>query len=411
MQAIFGILVLLFIAWLFSENRRQVPWRFALAGLALHFLLVVIFLKVPVIQNGLWVIGSVAELLSGATKFATSFIFGYVGGGEPPFEVTNERLLLIFGFQVLPQIIVLSTIFALLWYWGLLQLLIRGFANVLERFLKIGGALGLGAASNVLLGMVESSMVIRPYLAQMTRQELFTLMVCGMATISGTVMVLYGTLLQGIIPNPFGHVFIASLIAVPAALVIARIMAPSDITSKAVELSKEIRYQGHLDAITKGAQDGLQVFLNVLTMLIVFVAFVALVNGILSFLPDINGAPFTLELILGWIFAPIAWLMGLPFDQALQGGKLLGLKIILTEFVAFAELAQLTPEQMDAKSYLIMTYGLTGFANFGSLGILVGGLTTMVPERREDVMRYGPKALVAGTLASCLSGAVVGLLH
>lgn len=411
MQAIFGILVLLFIAWLFSENRRQVPWRFALAGLALHFLLVVIFLKVPVIQNGLWVIGSVAELLSGATKFATSFIFGYVGGGEPPFEVTNERLLLIFGFQVLPQIIVLSTIFALLWYWGLLQLLIRGFANVLERFLKIGGALGLGAASNVLLGMVESSMVIRPYLAQMTRQELFTLMVCGMATISGTVMVLYGTLLQGIIPNPFGHVFIASLIAVPAALVIARIMAPSDITSKAVELSKEIRYQGHLDAITKGAQDGLQVFLNVLTMLIVFVAFVALVNGILSFLPDINGAPFTLELILGWIFAPIAWLMGLPFDQALQGGKLLGLKIILTEFVAFAELAQLTPEQMDAKSYLIMTYGLTGFANFGSLGILVGGLTTMVPERREDVMRYGPKALVAGTLASCLSGTVVGLLH
>lgn len=411
MQAMFGIVFLLFIAWLVSEQRRAFPWRFVISGVAVHFALAALLLRLPIIRDILSTMGRGLELLSAATQTATGFVFGYIGGGDLPFTVTNTDALLVLAFQILPQILVLSVLFALFWHWGLLQLFVRGFAYLLERALGISGALGLGAAGNVFLGMVESPMMIRPYLAQMQRQDLFALMTCGMATISGTIMVVYGIILQGVVADPFGHVLTASIIAVPAALLIARIMAPIESSMQTATLTGGARYSSSMDAIMKGAQAGLQVVVSVITMLIVFVALVALVNiMLLGLFGEVGGSPLTLERMLGWAFAPIAWAMGIPFEQAMTGGKLLGMKVILTEFVALTELARLPEGSLDARGYVIMLYGLTGFANLASLGVLVGGMTSMLPEQRQNIIKYAPRAVFAGTLASCLSGAVVGLL-
>ena len=410
MQAIFGIMVLVLIAWLLSENRKAFSWRFVLTGLAFHFGIAAVLLKVSWVRGFIRFISQGVEAIAAATKTATSFVFGYIGGGDPPFTIADSTATLVLGFQVLPQIIVLSVLFALLWHWRVLPIIIKGLAWSLERFLNISGVLGLGAASSVFLGMIEAPMIIRTYLVSMNKQEFFALMVCGMATISGTVMVFYGALLGNVIEDAFGHVLTASVIAVPAALTIARIMAPAPPIETNVVLPVALNYRSNMDAILKGAESGLQVFLSVLTMLIVFVALVALGNALLGLLPHIDASPLTIQRLLGWALAPIAWCMGLPFEEAIKGGELLGVKLILTEFVAFIELSTLADGLLSDKSFIILVYGLTGFANFASMGIMIGGLTALVKERQDDIMHYAPRALVAGTLVSCLSGAVVGLL-
>lgn len=411
MQAIIGVVLFILVAWLLSENRHKFPWRFATAGLGLHFVLAATLLSIPSIKSAFRVIDSAAGALKAATAQATSLVFGYVGGGPTPFEVSNAGTMIIFAFQILPQLIILSAIFAVLWHWGVLQVLIRSMAFVLQRVFRISGALGLGAASNVFLGMVEAPLVIRPYLKTMSRQEFFALMTCGMATISGTVLLLYATLLSDLLENPFSHLFVASVIAVPAALIIARIMVPAEANAEAAELPKDTQlYESTMDALAKGTQNGLTLFFNVLSMVLVFVALVALLNLMLGVLPEVGGTPLTIEGLLGWAFAPVAWCMGLPFDQAIAGGQLLGVKLVLTEFVAFLKLSEMPAGMLDARSTIIMTYALAGFANIVSLGIMIGGLSVIVPERRADILKYVPRAVVAGTLASCLSATVVGLV-
>lgn len=410
LQSAFGILVFLLFAWLFSEDRARIPWRTLLAGITLQFVLAAMLLWLPPFKLVFMVLNDLLLTLEQATLDGTSFVFGYLGGDELPFEETQPGSSFILAFRALPLILLISALSALLFYWGILPFIVRGLSRLLQRAMGIGGALALGAATNVFVGMVEAPLLVRPYLKEMTRSELFALMVTGMATIAGTVMVLYASILRDVIPDAMGHILAASLISAPAAIVIAQLLLPPEQRATAGELVPPQRATSSMDAVTKGTLQGVELIINITAMLIVMVALVSLVNMTLGLLPDVAGASLTLQRMLGWLLAPVAWLMGLPWEQAISGGSLLGTKVILNELFAYLDLAALPVGQLDARSQLIMTYALCGFANFGSLGIMIGGLATMVPERRAEIIQLGMKSIAAGTLATCMTGAVVGVL-
>ena len=410
LQSAFGILVFLLFAWLFSEDRARIPWRTLLAGITLQFLLAAMLLWLPPFKLVFMGLNDLLLTLEQATLDGTSFVFGYLGGDELPFEETQPGSSFILAFRALPLILLISALSALLFYWGILPFIVRALSRLLQRTMGIGGALALGAATNVFVGMVEAPLLVRPYLKEMTRSELFALMVTGMATIAGTVMVLYASILRDVIPDAMGHILVASLISAPAAIVIAQMLLPPEQRATAGELVPPQRATSSMDAVTKGTLQGVELIINITAMLIVMVALVSLVNMTLGLLPDVAGASLTLQRMLGWLLAPVAWLMGLPWEQAISGGSLLGTKVILNELFAYLDLAALPVGQLDARSQLIMTYALCGFANFGSLGIMIGGLATMVPERRAEIIQLGMKSIAAGTLATCMTGAVVGVL-
>ena len=411
LQSAFGILVFLMLAWLFSEDRTRIPWRTLLAGIGLQFLLAVLLLWWPPFKLMFMGLNDLLLSLEQATLDGTSFVFGYLGGDELPFEETQAGSSFILAFRALPLILLISALSSLLFYWGVLPLIVRGLSRLLQRAMGIGGALALGTATNVFVGMVEAPLLVRPYLKEMTRSELFALMVTGMATIAGTVMVLYASILRDVIPDAMGHILVASLISAPAAIVIAQLLLPPEQRATAGELVPPERATSNMDAVTKGTLQGVELIINITAMLIVMVALVSLVNMMLGLLPGVADAPLTLQRMLGWLLAPVAWLMGIPWEQAIRGGSLLGTKVILNELFAYLDLAAMPAGQLDIRSQLIMTYALCGFANFGSLGIMIGGLATMVPSRREEIIRLGMKSIAAGTLATCMTGAVVGVLY
>ena len=411
LQSAFGILVFLMLAWLFSEDRTRIPWRTLLAGIGLQFLLAVLLLWWPPFKLMFMGLNDLLLSLEQATLDGTSFVFGYLGGDELPFEETQAGSSFILAFRALPLILLISALSSLLFYWGVLPLIVRGLSRLLQRAMGIGGALALGTATNVFVGMVEAPLLVRPYLADMTRSELFALMVTGMATIAGTVMVLYASILRDVIPDAMGHILVASLISAPAAIVVAQLLLPPEQRATAGELVPPERATSNMDAVTRGTLQGVELIINITAMLIVMVALVSLVNMMLGLLPGVADAPLTLQRMLGWLLSPVAWLMGIPWEQAIRGGSLLGTKVILNELFAYLDLAAMPAGQLDIRSQLIMTYALCGFANFGSLGIMIGGLATMVPERREEIIRLGMKSIAAGTLATCMTGAVVGVLY
>ena len=410
LQSAFGILVFLLLAWLFSEDRARIPWRILLAGITLQFVLAAMLLWLPPFKLVFMGLNELLLTLEQATLDGTSFVFGYLGGDELPFEETQPGSSFILAFRALPLILLISALSALLFYWGVLPFIVRGLSRFLQRAMGIGGALALGTATNVFVGMVEAPLLVRPYLADMTRSELFALMVTGMATIAGTVMVLYASILRDVIPDAMGHILVASLISAPAAIVVAQMLLPPEQRATAGELVPPQRATSNMDAVTKGTLQGAELIINITAMLIVMVALVSLVNMMLGLLPGVADAPLTLQRMLGWLLAPVAWLMGIPWEQAISGGSLLGTKVILNELFAYLDLAALPAGQLEARSQLIMTYALCGFANFGSLGIMIGGLATMVPERRTEIIQLGMKSIAAGTLATCMTGAVVGVL-
>lgn len=411
LQSAFGILVFLVLAWLFSEDRTRIPWRTLLAGIGLQFLLAMLLLWLPPFKLMFMGLNELLLSLEQATLDGTSFVFGYLGGDELPFEETQAGSSFILAFRALPLILLISALSSLLFYWGVLPLIVRGLSRLLQRAMGIGGALALGTATNVFVGMVEAPLLVRPYLKEMTRSELFALMVTGMATIAGTVMVLYASILRDVIPDAMGHILVASLVSAPAAIVIAQLLLPPEQRATAGELVPPERATSNMDAVTRGTLQGVELIINITAMLIVMVALVSLVNMMLGLLPGIADAPLTLQRMLGWLLAPVAWLMGIPWEQAISGGSLLGTKVILNELFAYLDLAAMPAGQLDERSQLIMTYALCGFANFGSLGIMIGGLATMVPERREEIIRLGMKSIAAGTLATCMTGAVMGVLY
>ncbi|MFM8354426.1 MAG: NupC/NupG family nucleoside CNT transporter [Gammaproteobacteria bacterium] len=410
MQAILGIAVLLGIAWLLSEARGSVRWRPVMVGLLMQFALALVLLRVPLVGDGLLLLNEVVYAIERATSAGAGFVFGYLAGENVPFDVRDPGALYVFAFRVLPQIIVFSVLVALLWYWRVLPVVIRAFGRVLHRSLGVRGAVGTSAASSVFLGMVETPLVIRGYLASLSRSELFTLMTCGMSTVAGSIMVLYAGVLRDVVPGALGHILIASVINVVGAVYLSRIMIPpEDDAAEDAAVAVGLEYTSNMDAITRGTADGLRLAANVGAMLVVLVSLVALVNHMLSVVA-FDGAPLTLERAMGWVFAPVAWLMGIPWAEAAEAGALLGVKLILNELVAYLNLAALPGDALAADSRLIMTYALCGFANFGSLGILLGGLGTLIPERRQELLQTAPRTLVSGTLVGCVTGAIVGLV-
>jgi CNT family concentrative nucleoside transporter len=400
LQALIGIGGLLLLAWLFSEQRRAVPWRAVAAGLALQLLLALLLLKLPGIQDAFLALNNVLNSLEKATQAGTALVFGYVGGGPAPFEVTNQNANFVLAFRALPIVLVMSALSALLFHWGVLQWVVRAISWLLERTMRVGGVVGLSTAANVFVGMVEAPLFVRPYLARVSRGEMFAIMVGGMASIAGTVLFLYASILGKAIPNVVAHLLIASIVSAPAALVVSFLMVPPAGEATGGRLDLKSESTSSMDALTRGTLDGAQLLVNIVAMLVVFVALVTLANLMI--------APYRLQELLGWALAPLAWLAGVPWSEAPIGGQLLGTKTVLNELVAYLDLAAMP--SFSERSRLLMTYALCGFANFGSLGIMIGGMSTMCPERRAEIVALGLKSIVAGTLATCLTAATVGLI-
>jgi CNT family concentrative nucleoside transporter len=413
LQSTLGVFALLAIAWGLGENRSQVSLRQAAIGLVVTLVTAVILIKLPIVAHAFGAINDAVGAISAASRAGTSFVFGYLGGGALPFDLKVPGADFVLAFQALPIVLVMSVLTTLLFYWRVMPPIVRGMAWLLERTLGVGGAVGLSTAANIFLGMVEAPLFVRPYLAQMTRSELFLIMTGGMAGIAGTVLVLYATLLAPLIPDAAAHFVIASVLGAPAAILISLIMVPETIdrSTGAVLTDPDMHASSTMDAIVKGTSAGLELLLNIVAMLIVLVALVYLANAILGLLPDVGGAGITLQRMLGYVMAPVCWLMGLPWSQAVTAGSLMGTKTVLNELIAYVDLSKLGTEALDPRSRLIMLYAMCGFANFGSLGIMIAGLGTMAPERRKDVISLGFKSIVSGTLATCLIGAIVGVLN
>lgn len=413
LQSILGIVVLLGFAWAISEHRRAVVWHSVGASLLLTITVALLLLKVPQVKTVFAMVNRAVEAVSAASLAGTSFVFGYLGGGTLPFAVTTPGAEFVLAFQALPIVLVMSVLTTLLFYWRILPPIVRGFSWALERSLGVGGAVGLSTAANIFLGMVEAPLFIRPYLKRLTRSELFMVMTGGMAGIAGTVFVLYATILRTAIPDVAGHILVASILSAPAALLISQLMVPdapgTRVDSGVFEVARVA--DSTMDAIARGTAAGLELLLNIVAMLIVLVALVHLANATLSLLPDVAGSEITLQRLLGLVMAPVCWLMGVPWDQAITAGSLMGIKTVLNELIAYLELAKLPAGSLDERSRLIMLYAMCGFANFGSLGIMIAGLTVMAPERRSDIISLGGKSIVSGTLTTCLMGAIVGMLN
>jgi len=412
LQSASGVVALLVIAWALGENRRAVSLRQVAIGLAVTVLTAVVLIKVSVVARAFGLINDAVGAISSASRAGTSFVFGYLGGGSLPFDLKVPGADFILAFQALPIVLVLSVLTTLLFYWRILPPIVRGMAWLLERTLGVGGAVGLSTAANIFLGMVEAPLFIRPYLGKLTRSELFLVMTGGMAGIAGTVLVLYATLLAPLIPDAAAHFVIASVLGAPAAILISLIMVPetSDIRTGGSLADPDIHASSTMDAIVKGTAAGLELLLNIIAMLIVLVALVYLANAMLGLLPEIGGGRISLQRVLGYVMAPVCWLMGLPWSQAITGGSLMGTKTVLNELIAYVDLSRLGDDALDSRSRLIMLYAMCGFANFGSLGIMIGGLGTMAPERREEINSLGLKSIVSGTLTTCVMGAIVGVL-
>jgi len=411
MQGIVGIVFLLGIGWLVSENRRTLAWRTILAGMGLQFLIALLVLKASPFRTLFLGLNTLVTTLEEATRAGTSFVFGFLGGGPLPYAELKPGLSFSMAFQALPMVLVIAALTALLYYWRILPKVVQAFSWVLQKSMGIGGALGVASAGCIFLGMVESPLLIRPYLKQMTRSELFALMVTGLSCIAGTMLVIYASLLQRVIPNALAHILSASIISAPAALVVAAVMLPE---TEPQTMGGEIsgyEANGVMDALARGTGDGLKLLLNIVAILIVFVALVKLVNIGLGGLPDVMGLPLTLERLLGILLAPVVWLIGVPWEDASIAGSLMGVKFVLNEFIAYMQFSELPQDVLGMKSRLILTYAMCSFANFGSLGILIGGLGTLCPERRDEIVSMGGKALLGGVLASFLTGAVVGVIE
>ena len=414
LQSALGVIAIIGLAFATSENRGAVNWPQAGIGLGVTVALALVMLKVPKAEVAFAAINDGVNAIATATRAGTAFVFGYVGGGPLPFEVKEPTATFILGFQALPVVLVMSVLSSLLFYWRIMPPIVRGFSWALERTLDVGGAVGLSTAANIFVGQVEAPLFIRPYLVKLSRGEMFVVMTGGMAGIAGTVFVLYATILANAIPNAAGHIVVCSVLGAPAAILISLIMVPdtkrAHIGGVLADLEVEQVATSTMDAVVKGTGAGLELLLNIVAMLIVFIALVYLANSILGLLPDFLGAPLTLQRVLGWIMAPVCWLMGVPWSQAVTAGGLMGIKTILNELVAYLQLAALPAGTLDPRSRLIMLYAMCGFANFGSLGIMIAGLATMCPERRDDVVSLGLKSIVSGTLTTCLLGAIVGVL-
>ncbi len=397
-----GIPGLLLLAFVFCRDRKKLSYKIIVAGIGLQFFFALLVLRTRIGHQLFYWVGRGAEKLIGFTGAGSRFVFGNL--------MNVEKMGFILAFHVLPVIVFFSSLSAILYHFGVLQWLVRQMARIFTRTLGVSGAEALSVAANVFVGMVEAPILVRPYVEKMTESELFCLMSAGMATIAGSVMAAYIGILQPHFPQVAGHILSASLMSAPAAVVVAKIMIPeteTPLTAGKVQVNYEKQDVNFIDAAARGAIDGVYLAIYVAAMLIAFIALVAMVNAIFG----LFGTSF--EAIMGWMFAPIAFLMGIPWKEAVQVGSLLGQKTVLNEFVAYLNLAnglasgELT---LSARSITIATYALCGFANFGSLGIMIAGIGGMAPSRRHDLARLGILSIISGSLAAFLTATIAGVL-
>lgn len=416
-QSMLGLVAFMGVAWLLSERKNQFPVLNAIAALTAQFVIAILFLRFPPAANALAGLNGVVTSLQKATSAGTEFLFGYLGrSSNLPFEVApgGEGGLFIFTFQALPLVVFISALSALLWHWGILKWLVQGFAVVLSKVFGVGGAVSLASAANVFLGQTEAPLLIRAYLEKMTRSELFIVITSGYATVAGSVIVLYATILTDVDPAILGHILIASIISVPAALLLGKIMVPPEAgeISTSAGAGEGLQYEGSMDAFMTGVTEGGKLWANIVISILAFIALAALINIMLdAFVPDLNGAPLSLERMLGWLFAPFMWLAGVPWSEAFDAGQIMGIKTALNEVVAYFTLADVPDGTFSPRTKLILIYSLCGFANIGSLGIVIGGLSGLVPSRRKDVIALAPRAMIGGTLTTMMTGAVIGVIY
>ncbi|MBS1262814.1 MAG: putative nucleoside permease NupX [Calditrichaeota bacterium] len=424
---ILGVIALMGIAYALSTNRRAINWRTVAVGVGLQLAFALIILRTG---PGVIVFEAARTFITnilGFTDQGAHFIFGNLYLTTPDlgesvrsptlgqgFEVFNPAtgdmvsLGTIFAIHVLPTIIFFASLMALLYHLGIMQMIVRGFAWLMKRTMKTSGSESLCAASNIFVGQTEAPFVVKPFLRGMTRSEIMAIMTTGFATVAGGVLAAYVRF--GI---DAGHLLAASVMSAPAALVMAKIIVPEieeSETRDSLHMHVEKAYSNPLDAAAGGASDGLRLAVNVAAMLIAFIALIAMINGLLGWAGGLVGVEnLSLRMILGYLFSPLALLMGVSWSDALDVGSLLGAKVTINEFVAFIDLSALE-HTLDERSFVISTYALTGFANFSSIAIQIGGISALVPERRKDLARYGLRAMIAGTLASWQTAAIAGIL-
>ena len=410
-QGLIGIALILAVASALSENRRAGPsWRWIAGALILQLAIAVAITRAPLVWDVVRLANHGVTAIEKATLAGSSYMFGYAGGAPIPFEMkAGEGPPLIIAFQILPLVIVFSALAALFWHWGVLAAIVRGLSWALQKSLGVSGVVGLSGGANIFLGVVESPLVIRAYFEKMSRAELFSVMTLAMSTISGAVLVLYAQTLSKVVPDAVGHMISASLISLPAAILIARLMTPGEGKTDAV-IGSSLKYESSIDAIIRGTMDGVQLFLAVIGVIIVMFALVALADQILGVLPQVGGEPVTLRRAFGWVLSPFMWTLGVPWDEAPAAGALMGTKAILNEYVAYLQLASMPADAFDPRAKLIVVYSLCGFANLASIGLLVSTISTLAPMRRAEVAALGVRSWIAGNFASAMTGAVIGLV-
>lgn len=413
-QSLLGLVTVIGLCWAFSENRRLFPWKLAVGALALQAILVAALFGLPALRAVLAGAGQAVDGLATSTQAGVAFVFGFLAGTpSQPYLLTNPGAMFVFAFRVLPVILVVCALAALLWHWRILKWVTQGFGLVFEKTMGLRGPPALATAATIFMGQVEGPIFIRSYLPTLSRSELFMLITVGMACVSGSTMVAYATILKGVLPNAAAHVLTASIISAPAGVLLARILVPREPDTErpqTLEPESDKVYDSTVDALIRGTSDGLTIVLNVGATLIVFVALVAMLNGLLGLLPPVAGAPISVERVLGLLFAPLAWVMGIPWKDAPTAGSLLGVKLVLTEFTAFIRMGAIPVGDMAERSRVIMTYALCGFANVASVGINLAGYSVLVPERRNEIVGMVWKAMLAGFLATCLTASVVGAM-
>ncbi|HCC26901.1 MAG TPA: nucleoside:proton symporter [Erythrobacter sp.] len=414
-RGLLGIALMVLLAWVISEDRSARPtWRWIAGALALQAGLALLIVRVPFVWDAVTLANEAVAAIERATLDGSSYMFGYLGGAPLPFELAQgTEAPVIIAFQILPLVIVFSALAALLWHWGVLRWLVDGLSFLLRRTLRVSGVVGLSGGANMFLGVVESPLVVRAYFAQMSRADLFQVMVLAMATISGAILILYATTLSRTVPDAVGHMISASLISLPAALLIAKLMVPGAASAEGEEPdagSQGLKFESSIDAIIKGTMDGMQLFLAVIAVIIVVFALVSLADQLLALLPMVDGEPLSLKRTFGWLFSPLMWLIGVPWAEAQAAGSLMGTKAILNEYVAYLELAALPPSTFAPRSLLIVTYALCGVANLASIGLLVSTIGTLCPERRAEVAGLGVRSWIAGNMATAMTGAWIGVI-
>ncbi len=412
LQGLIGLAAILLIAWGLSEDRSARPgWRWIGGALLLQFAIALVVTRVPFVWTLVGYANEAVFAIERATLAGSSYMFGYLGGAPLPFALAEGASPpVVIAFQILPLIIVLSTLSALLWHWGVLKAAVRGLSWALRRTLGVSGVVGLGGGGTIFLGVVETPLILRAWIERMNRAELFAVMVMVMATISGAILVLYASTLSATVPNAVGHMIVASLISLPAALLVARLMVPGDGSPGTDAGEPDLAYDSTMDAAVRGTMDGMQLVLAVIAVIIVVFALVNLVDQVLALLPFVDGSAISLRRLFGWLFAPMMWAIGVPWEEAPAAGALMGTKAILNEYVAYLDLAALPAGTLSTRSLLIVTYALSGVANLASVGLIVTTMGQLCPARRSDVAALGMKSWLAGNLATLMTGAVIGLV-